>query len=144
MRCISPHNLWLGNTTNLWDLRAVHEQGIVAIVDLAAKEKPPEITRDLTYLRMPLIDGGGNPPWLLQLAIDSVAQLLSARVATLVVCSAGMSRTPAITAAALSCYLGVSLASALKTVTDGHAHDVSPGLITDIQSVLAQTNSRQP
>lgn len=141
MRRLHPHSLWLGNTPTLWDLRGVHDEKIVVIVDLAANEMPPALTRDLTYLRFPLVDGGGNPPWLLQLAIENVTRLLKSRITTLIVCSAGMSRSPAIAAAAISCHSGTSLASALATVTEGFAHDVSPGLIAEIQAVLTSSSN---
>lgn len=136
MRQILPHHLWLGNAPDVWDLKHVLDRNIKAIVDLAANEKPPTITRDVVYCRVPLIDNAGNPPWLVRLAVHTVASLLRERVNTLVFCSAGMSRSPAIIAGAIAWHTGSELRNALESVVAGAAHDVSPGLIADVQRAL--------
>ena len=138
MRQLSPHRLWVGNIVDVRDLRSVLNQGIHAIVDLAAHEPPPTITRDLVYVRCPLLDNSGNSPWLVCLAVDNVSRLLHAKVPTLVYCSAGMSRTPAIVAAAMAIESKRPLADCLREITENVPHDVSAGLIADVQSVLGQ------
>ena len=140
MRQLSPYRLWLGNVTDARDLRTVLNQRIEAIVDLAASEAPPTITRDLAYVRLPLHDAHGNPPWLVRQAVETVARLLDANVPTLVYCSAGMSRTPAIVAAALALRTGRPLADCLQEVTANVPHDVSAGLVADVQAVFKQAS----
>lgn len=71
MRRIESHSLWLGSVVDAWDLRQVLNAGVQAIVDLAANESPLQLTRDLIYCRFPLVDGVGNDPVLLRLAIDT-------------------------------------------------------------------------
>ena len=136
MRQIPSYRLWVGNVTDARDLRRVLDQGIQAIVDLAATEPPPAITRDLAYIRCPLLDASGNSPWLVCLAVETVWRLLHAKVPTLVYCSAGMSRTPAIVAAAIALETNSPYADCLREITANVPHDVSPGLISDVQSAL--------
>ena len=50
------------------------------------------------------------------------------QVPTLVYCGAGMSRSPAVVAAALSIVQGGSPEDRLREVVAGHPHDVSPQL----------------
>jgi protein-tyrosine phosphatase len=101
MRRVGEYPLWIGTARDARDLRAVLDAGIEAIVDLAMDEPPVQPTRELVYLRFPLVDGGGNPPWLLSTTVWGVAGLLRAKCPTLVACSAGMSRSVAIAAAAI-------------------------------------------
>lgn len=138
MRQLSPHRLWIGNVLDSRVLRSVLDQRIQVMVDLAANETPPIITRDLAYLRLPLLDGAGNSPWLVRLAVESVWRLVQANVPTLVYCSAGMSRAPTIAAAVIALHTKTPLADCLGEVTKDAPHDISPGLMTDVQAVLAQ------
>lgn len=132
MRQIHPHALWLGHVGDVRDWRAVFDAGIQAIVDLAGNEAPAVSPRDLIYHRFPLVDGAGNPDWLLKLACRTVADLLSAHIPVLVYCSAGMSRSPAIAAAAIANATKQPLDQALATVRQAGDVDVSPGLWTTI------------
>src|SRR5207247_10133902 len=76
--------------------------GIRAIVELAAEEPPSPAPRELVYCRIPLLDGAGNEDKLLLLAIGTVGAFLESRLPTLVCCGSGLSRSPAIAAAALA------------------------------------------
>jgi protein-tyrosine phosphatase len=93
MTRIQPHALWVGHAEDGRDFRAVFDAGIQAIVQLAAEELPVLPPRDLVYCRFPLLDGGGNDPPLLRLAIRTVAELVRGHVPVLVTCGAGMSRS---------------------------------------------------
>jgi protein-tyrosine phosphatase len=136
MRQIPGYHLWLGHVGDVRDLRSVLSAGIAAIVDLALNEPPAKLTRDLVYCRFPLVDGTGNPPWLLRVAVETVAGLLHSCTPTLICCSAGMSRTPCIAAAAIARLQGCSLADALTAVTEGGPRDVSPVLWEELQAAL--------
>lgn len=136
MRKVEPYALWIGSVVDAWDLPALHRHEIRAIVDLASNEAPIKLTRDLTYCRFPIVDGIGNNRAQLRLAIDTLEALVRAEIATLVYCSAGMSRSPAVTAAAMARITGQSLVDCLTHITAGHAHDVAPGFICDIQAVI--------
>jgi protein-tyrosine phosphatase len=128
MNNIKPYQIWIGHAG---DGRATQEafvKGIQAIVQLALEEPPIQIPRSLIFCRFPLLDGNGNDPELINLAINTVASLIKYRIPTLVCCGAGMSRSPAIVAAALSMVEKAKLEDRLKYVTQFHPADVSPGL----------------
>jgi hypothetical protein len=86
MRRVPGYSLWLGHAGDARDLRGLLAAGIVAVVDLAAQEAPAPATRELVYGRFPIVDGPGNPPWLLRAAVEMVAGLVRDEVPTLVGC----------------------------------------------------------
>jgi protein-tyrosine phosphatase len=138
MREVVPKLLWLGTALDARDLRRLYENQIAAVVDLAIEEPPAVLGREIIYCRFPLIDGAGNPGSLLHLAIQTTAALLQDSVSTLVACSGGMSRSPAIVAAALSSIRGIPADDCLLQVVAGQPHDVSPLLWRDAKQKLAR------
>jgi protein-tyrosine phosphatase len=88
------------------------------------------------YCRFPLVDGAGNDGTLLFLAITTVRTLLERRVQTLVCCSMGVSRAPAVAAAALAMLSGESPERCLVQIAEHHPSDVSPGLWDDLLGLL--------
>jgi hypothetical protein len=134
MRRIEGYPLWIGNARDARDIKAVLDAGIEAIIDLAMEEPPIHLTRELVYLRFPLIDGPGNPPWLVRLAVNALAELVRAGVPVLVACGAGMSRTPAVAAAAIAVLESRPLAAVLATMPK--PVDVSPGLLRELVESL--------
>jgi protein-tyrosine phosphatase len=141
MHNVTPYPLWLGHAGDGRALRAILDAGISALVDLAAMEPPPPIPRDLIYCRFPLVDGQGNAAGVLRAAIETTARLLQSRTPTLVFCSAGMSRSPAIAAAALAVVNHQTLDECLKYVTRFTGCDVSPGLWNDVRKILAMADA---
>jgi hypothetical protein len=107
-------------------------------VDLALNEAPVPLTREIVYCRFPLIDDGGNPRWLLRATVETVASLLRARVTTLVYCGACMSRTPAVTGAAIALVRGCPPAEGLALAVHAGVADVSPALWSEIQAAITQ------
>ncbi len=132
MKQVIPYPVWLGHAGDGRAFREILDVGIRAIVQLAAEETPLQPPRDLVFLRLPLLDGTGNDPGILGLAIRSVAALIQKRIPTLVCCSAGMSRSPAIVAAALALVQQAGLDECLETVTAGRPVDVSSGLWAEV------------
>src|SRR5690242_11778923 len=98
MNQIAPHRLWVGHAGEVQDFRALFEARIQAVVDLAVEESPGRPPHELIFCRFPLVDGAGNDLKILALAIRTSATLLHSQVATLICCSAGVSRAPAIAA----------------------------------------------
>ncbi len=133
MRRIADLPLWIGTALDARDLRGIHDTGIEAVVDLAMDEPPAHPPRELVYLRFPLVDNEGNPAWLLRAAIEALTGLLKADVPTLVACSAGASRSPAIAAIALARWKGFSPEEALKRTGPG---DVSVALWRDLVGLV--------
>src|SRR5262249_55058121 len=102
MNQILPYPLWPGHAGDRKNFQQIFPRDIRAIVQLAVEEPPYQLPRELIYCRFPLSDGTGNETGLLHSAISTVALLLRQELPTLVCCSAGMSRSPAVAAAALA------------------------------------------
>lgn len=131
MNRVDDRPLWWSSVAALRDPTAVHEAGIEAIVFLAAD--PFDLPgREMIVCRLPLVDGGGNAPRRLHLAIHITAALASDQVPTLVCCSNGLSRSPAIVAAALAKLDGAPPDEHLKQILLGRAADVSPALWREV------------
>src|ERR1700722_1675636 len=135
MRAIIPDLLWIGTAVDACNIKAVLDLGITAVVDLAIEEKPVIYPREITYCRIPIVDGGGNPSPILRLALDTTVSLLRYRVPTLVACAGGMSRSPAVGAASLALVRCMSPEAMLEEVAKSGAHDVVPGLWAEIEAL---------
>jgi len=133
MREITPRLIWTGNARDARELSKLLSLEIAAIVDLAIEEPPVQPPRDLIYCRFPLFDGAGNRPGVLRAAMDTTARLFASGIPTLVACSSGMSRSPAITAAALAAVQSMPLDDALIQVAENGPHDVSPSLWSEVE-----------
>jgi protein-tyrosine phosphatase len=136
MRQVPGHALWLGHAAEARDLRGVLSAGILAVVDLAIDEPPAAVPRDLVYCRFPIVDGSGNPPWILRGAVEAVAGFLRSGIPTLVSCGAGLSRSPAIAGAAIARARGCPLAEGIALVGRSGPADVTPGLWADVRAAL--------
>jgi protein-tyrosine phosphatase len=142
MNNIKPYQLWIGHAGDGRAIQEAFDKGIQAIVQLALEEPPIQPPRSMLFCRFPLLDGSGNDLGLLYLAISTVASLVKHRMQTLVCCGAGMSRSPAIVAAALSLVEKAELEDRLKYVTQFHPADVSPGLWEQVCRTLEQYHEK--
>jgi hypothetical protein len=133
MRQVVGSNLWIGNAGDLRDPAKILAAGILAIVELADSEPVAILPREVIRFRFPLSDGGDNAPWLLRVACESVVSLLRFNVPSLICCSAGMSRSLCIAAAAIAMASHLSFESALTQVAASGPADVSPTLVTQLQ-----------
>jgi hypothetical protein len=138
MRAIVRDLLWIGNAVDACNIKAVLDAGIMAVVDLAIEEKPVVFPREIVYCRVPMVDGEGNAPAIFRLAIDTTSTLLRYRVPTLVACAGGMSRSPAVAAAALALVRGTSLDTMLEEIAATGPHDVVPGLWAAIKATAEE------
>lgn len=136
MRVIIPDRLWIANALQVRDLRAVLATGTTAIVDLAIEERPVSFPRDIVSLRFPLLDGEGNDLALLKMATRVLAGFIAAKRPTTVACSAGMSRSPGLVAAALAQTEGKSLEETILRVAETGPCDLSPGLLSDLLKLV--------
>lgn len=136
MRRVGEESLWLGPSAILRDPAGAAEMDVQAVVDLALNERPAVVGRELVACRFPLIDGEGNPTWLLRTAVEVVAGLIREGVPTLVCCGNGMSRSPAVAAGALAIARGIAPEEALRMVAAAGPADVSPGLWRDVRAAV--------
>jgi protein-tyrosine phosphatase len=144
MRRIEDSNLWVGTARDARDFRVLFDRGIRVVVDLALEETPASLPREIAYCRLPLMDGAGNPDWLLRTAIALTAGLIQARTTTLVACGMGMSRSPCIGAAALARACGGSPNEYLAALTASGPADIAPGLWSEILEVFDAMRQLQP
>jgi hypothetical protein len=128
MREILPGKLWMGNAGDGRDPERLTRAGVVAVINLAAEEPSPALPRGMIYCRFPIVDGAQDIHGVLIVAVRTLAALLKNRVPSLVYCGAGMSRSPAVVAGALSIVEGGSPEQRLQEVVAGHPHDISPQL----------------
>jgi hypothetical protein len=142
MREIISRRLWLGNAADACNVEGIMQAGILAVIDLAAEQAMPTLPRSLVYCRFPILDGQQSAPAVLRAAIEAIVSLLSKEIPTLVFCSAGMSRSPAVLAGALSVLQGGSPDDRLRQIALGHPHDVSPQLWQDIRDACAEMMRR--
>jgi hypothetical protein len=142
MREIISGRIWIGNARDSRDVSEILSQEIAAVVDLAIEEAARHFPREMIYCRFPIIDGSGNPPTLLTTAIRALALLFQHETPTLVVCGGGMSRSPAMVAAALSVARGGLPDDWLKQVAAMGPHDVAPGLWNEVRGCVMP--HRQP
>ena len=136
MRQIPSYRLWIGNALDGADMRKLHSEGIETLIDVGLNEPVPLVSRELIYCRFPLHDGAGNAAALLQLAIETTAALICAGTPALVFCSAGMSRSPAVAAAALAIATRRSADECLIAVFGDGPRDLSPVLWAEIVKVV--------
>ena len=135
IREIHPDRLFIGNAMDARDLSQLYDNQIAAVVDLAINEPPAQLAREMIYCRIPIIDGDGNSNAILETAVRCVVTLLRTNIRTLVACSAGMSRSPAIAAAAIAIVTQRPPNECLTAITTDGPHDVSPILWSGVKSV---------
>lgn len=127
-----PYRLWVGNALEARDVSGLLRRDFSAVVDLAMNEPPIVLPRELMSCRFPLHDGFGNSKGFIQAAIRAVESMLRSNIPTLLACSAGLSRSPAIAAAAVALVEGLDPSDALQRIVHGRPHDVSPTLWSDV------------
>ena len=135
MHEVISNRLWTGNAADARDPKPLLEIGIRAVVDLALEEPPPRLTRDIIVCRFPLIDGSGNRHAVLSAAIVTTAALLHRQIPLLVACSSGMSRSPAVSAAALGLERKQRLDAVIAECFEGKPCDLSSALWNDLKVV---------
>ena len=138
MREIIPNVLWIGNALDARDVKGVLAAGIGVVIDLAMEEPPIQFPRDVVYCRFPMLDGEGNSPELLRSIIDTTANFVSANQPTLVACSGGMSRSPAIVSAVMAKVQAIELDAAVERITATGPCDFSPRLWNDVSRLGEQ------
>lgn len=136
MRAIIPDVLWIGHAGDARDLKKIMEMGIELLIDLAIEEPPVILPRDVAYCRFPIHEGDGNSPEMLISAIDTAARFVRGNRRTLVACSAGMSRSPAIAAAVISGLNKIPLDEAIQLVATTGPCDISPRLWSEVFKFL--------
>ena len=135
---VEAGRLWIGNAGDARDPRGLFDLGFSAVVDLAVDEPPAVLPREMIYCRIPLVDSDGNSDSTLKFAVQTVVGLLAAGKQTIVACSAGMSRSPAIAAAALAVTRETDPDDVLSEVGHARALEVSPPLWEQLTRLIPE------
>jgi protein-tyrosine phosphatase len=143
MREILSGKLWLGNAGDVRNVERLIESGIIAVMSLAAEEPLLNLPRSMISCRFPLMDGSQNSGEFLKAAVETLDSLLQNQIPTLVYCSGGMSRSPAVIAAALSIVQGGSPEEKLQKIVSGHPHDVSPQLWEVVREMVFEIRQKK-
>jgi len=138
MNQIEPYPVWIGHGGEAHDFNHLFDRGIEAVIELAVEEPSFPPRREMISCRFPLIDGAGNSPHVLSLAIRTVAALIEAKVPVLVCCGAGMSRAPAVVAGSIALVQHEPPEECLKRVTRHHPSDVSPVLWSEVRQAVSR------
>lgn len=144
MREVTPGLVWIGNARDARDVAGILAIEITAVVDLAMEEPPCHFPREIIYCRFPLLDGEGNSPSLLRTAVQTIASLIQSRTPTLVACSGGMSRSPALTAAALAHANRESADEWLRKIAATGPYGVAPALWNDLRQCVESDGLTMP
>lgn len=138
---IYPGLLWIGHALDVREPRALFDEGIAAVIDIAYEEPPALLPRQLVYCRFPLNDGGGNQPGILLQALSTSIDLLNAGTSTLIACSAGMSRSPTLAAFALAHHLSSDPESIVARIAESKALEVKPELWKDMLQAFGELDA---
>ncbi len=141
MLCIPNTNIWIGNASDLRDIPSVLNNGVAAIIDLAAEEPFPTIPRATSYCRFALTDDGENNAADIQAAILAASTFVSVGLAIAICCSAGLSRSPSVAAATMSFISGDSLVASLELVSAVKHIDVSPAFWNQVVGVFSNMDA---
>ncbi len=133
---LSPYPLWIGASGATKDLRRLYDLGVRAVVQLAYEEPPHDLPHDFIACRFPLIDGD-NDAEVLRLAVHTMTRLIEGKFATLVCCQAGLSRSPAVVAAALARWKKESFIDTVNHLATFHGWDIHPLLFAQLQQLCA-------
>ncbi len=133
---IPNSDIWLGNTSDLRDIRSVLKHGVTAIIDLAIEDPLPTIPRATTYCRFMITDDGENNPANIHAAILAASAFVSGGHVAAICCSAGLSRSPSIAAATMSYISGDSPTATLELVSAVKHIDVNPAFWNQVVDVL--------
>jgi predicted protein tyrosine phosphatase len=133
MRDVHQGLLFVADAPSARDVKLLYKHNVQAVVDVAANESPAQLPREFIYCRIPLLDGDGNSPLALKLAVETIVALVRSQTPTVVACSAGMSRSPAIAAAAISLLSAQAPDDCLLQIVHNGPHDVSPRLWAQIK-----------
>lgn len=126
MREVIEGRLFQGHQGDLLERGGLERRGIDAVVQVALEEVLPGLSREIVQCHFPVHDGAGARADDLRTAIRAVVMLVGEDRRVLVCCSAGMSRSVSITAAALAVLENLDPVAARSRVLGGESGDVAP------------------
>ena len=117
-------NIAIGNFVDARNLNSTDVDAVLCLKDTCCVESDP----NHCVMCVPLIDGPGNDPRLLEDAIDFIDAIVSDGERVLVHCHAGRSRSVCIVARYLMWKSGLSGKAALEVIKSKREIYLSPGI----------------
>ncbi|MCA9214577.1 MAG: dual specificity protein phosphatase family protein [Planctomycetales bacterium] len=132
---VLQNSLWLGNAMDIRDSRRLFDLGIEAVVDVAAEEPPAQLPRQMIYCRFPLNDGTGNNPFVLRQTVQTIVDCLVHEKKTVVACSAGMSRSPTVSAFAIGVFMDRNPEEIVAEIAMNRSLEINRLLWSDVATI---------
>lgn len=109
-------NLFVGTAGDATDESTLRAHGIEVIVSLTAASPAEDVPAAVTLVEVPMMDGPQNSREAFETAVAAVGSRLATGEKTLLHCSAGASRSPAVAAAALALHRDSELEAAFQQI----------------------------
>ena len=109
-------NLFVGTATDATDESTLRAHEIEVIVSLTATSPAGNVPAELTLVEIPMMDGPQNSQEAFETAVAAVGSRLATGEKTLLHCSAGASRSPAVAATALALHRDSELEAAFQQI----------------------------
>jgi len=110
--------LFVGTAEDASDASTLRDHDIAVVVSLTHTGPPGDIPADVTLVNVPMMDGPQNSRTAFETAVGDVLSRLDAGEVTLVHCSAGASRSPAVAATALAIHTNRDLTTVFEQIQD--------------------------
>lgn len=126
-------NLYIGTLKEAGDARRIREEGIDVVHKLSHKQPPQPYPETVDVVLTPLIDRNISRREYFDRAVEELAFTLREGDTAFVHCSAGVSRTPAITGTAIAIVENIDLDAALEmlrvAMKEGEVHSSAVGSV---------------
>jgi len=123
-------NLFVGTAADASDASTLRDHDIAVVISLTHTGPAGDVPADVTLVEIPMMDGPQNSRDAFETAVGEVLARLDAGETTLVHCSAGASRSPAVAATALAYHTNTDLTTVFQQIHDRrHAADPHDALL---------------
>jgi hypothetical protein len=102
------NNLWIGEWQSAANLDWLQANNVSAILNVAADLDDPRIGHGVYSVKVGLVDGPGNPKWMVDLAVKTLILMLEKEPVTYAHCISGQSRSVHVVCRALAEIEGTS------------------------------------
>jgi atypical dual specificity phosphatase len=111
-------DLFVGTAEDASDASTLRDHDIAVIVSLTHTGPVGDVPAEVTLVDVPMMDGPQNSPNAFETAVGEVLSRLDAGDVTLVHCSAGASRSPAVAGTALALHTNSNLTTVFEQIQD--------------------------
>lgn len=124
---MSEYELYIGDSEDASDHAKIENEGVDAVLKLTYETPDDGYPDSVDVYEYSMTDGPKNDHERFKQAVEKLLELFEDDKTVFVHCSAGKSRSPAVSAAAIAVYEDVSFESALETIRE--SREVNPHTI---------------